>query len=82
MCIDKVRKKKIQWPQRFQIIKGVAKGVLYLHEESGQKKIHRDLKPAVILLDSEMNPKISRFAITRTFEDDQSELDTEVAGTM
>lgn len=80
--IDEVRRRELQWSQRFQIIMGVAKGVCYLHKESGLKTIHRDLKPTNILLDSEMNPRISGFGIAKRFGDDQAELDTRVAGTM
>lgn len=80
--IDEVRRRKLTWTQRFQIIVGVAKGVLYLHKESGLKTIHRNIKTTNILLDSEMNPRISGFGVARKFEDDRSELDTRVVGTM
>ncbi|KAH6791927.1 hypothetical protein C2S52_002404 [Perilla frutescens var. hirtella] len=82
LIFDEVRRGELQWSQRFQIIIGVAKGVLYLHKESGMKIIHRDLKLSNILLDTEMNPKISGFVIARRFEDDRAELDTRVVGTI
>lgn len=78
---DKSRCHQLQWSIYFKIIIGVAKGVIYLHQDSGLKIIHRDLKPSNILLDMEMNPKISGLGIAKSFEDDQSELDTTVAGT-
>ncbi|KAI3462614.1 hypothetical protein Pfo_019277 [Paulownia fortunei] len=62
---------------------GVAKGVIYLHQDSGLKIIHRGLKPTNILLDIEMNPKISGLGITRTFEEHQStKADSRVVGTL
>ncbi|KAL3624075.1 hypothetical protein CASFOL_032891 [Castilleja foliolosa] len=70
------------WELRFKIIKGIARGVVYLHQDSGLRVIHREIKLSHILLDSEMNPKISDFAIARTLAEDYSELDTRVVGTL
>ncbi|KAH6791933.1 hypothetical protein C2S52_002410 [Perilla frutescens var. hirtella] len=78
---DELRSHQLQWPTRFKIIIGVAEGIIYLHQDSGLKTIHRDLKPSNILLDIEMNPRISGFGNARSFENDQSELDTTIAGT-
>lgn len=54
------------------IICGIARGLVYLHAESGVKVIHRDLKPNNALLDADMNPKISDFGLARAFAGDQS----------
>ena len=56
---------------RFQIIVGIARGLLYLHQDSRLRIIHRDLKASNILLDSKMNPKISDFDLARNFSEDE-----------
>ncbi|KAK8310142.1 hypothetical protein V6Z12_D02G167500 [Gossypium hirsutum] len=79
---DPVKCLILNWEKRYKIIEGIAKGLLYLHEDSQYRIIHRDLKPANILLDEEMNPKISDFGMAKLFTVDQTRADTsKVVGT-
>ncbi|KAJ0678335.1 putative protein kinase RLK-Pelle-DLSV family [Helianthus annuus] len=64
---DETRSLMLNWPQRFNIIYGIARGILYLHQDSRLQIIHRDLKAGNILLDGDMNPKISDFGLARNF---------------
>jgi len=64
---DENRKSLLDWSKRLVIIEGIAEGLLYLHKHSRLRVIHRDLKPSNILLDSEMNPKISDFGLAKIF---------------
>ncbi|KAK3431778.1 hypothetical protein EUGRSUZ_E03623 [Eucalyptus grandis] len=68
----KTRENSLVWRRRFDIIIGIVRGLLYLHQDSRLRIIHRDLKASNVLLDNEMNPKISDFGVARVFGRDQS----------
>ncbi|KAJ9553608.1 hypothetical protein OSB04_017653 [Centaurea solstitialis] len=64
---DETKRSILDWPRRFHIINGMARGILYLHQDSRLQIIHRDLKAGNVLLDGDMNPKVSDFGLARKF---------------
>ncbi|CAM0879136.1 unnamed protein product [Alopecurus aequalis] len=79
---DREKRAQLDWPKRYQIILGLARGLLYLHEESPVKIIHRDIKASNVLLDDKLNPKISDFGMARLFLEDATHVNTfRISGT-
>ncbi|XP_024982836.1 probable LRR receptor-like serine/threonine-protein kinase RFK1 isoform X1 [Cynara cardunculus var. scolymus] len=72
----------LDWPTRFKICVGIARGLAFLHEESRLKIVHRDIKATNVLLDKDLNPKISDFGLARLHEDENTHVSTRVAGTI
>ncbi|KAL3807841.1 hypothetical protein ACJIZ3_000353 [Penstemon smallii] len=79
---DSNMQEKLDWKTRVHIIEGTAQGILYLHKYSRLRVIHRDLKASNILLDEDLNPKISDFGMARIFGGDDSRTNTKrIVGT-
>ncbi|XP_058194283.1 probable LRR receptor-like serine/threonine-protein kinase RFK1 [Rhododendron vialii] len=72
----------LDWPTRLKICIGIARGLAFLHEESRFKVVHRDIKATNVLLDGNLNPKISDFGLARLNEDEKTHISTRVAGTI
>ena len=72
----------LDWSTRYEICLGVARGLVYLHEEASVRIIHRDVKASNILLDSELVPKVSDFGLAKLYDDKKTHISTRVAGTM
>ncbi|KAG8479519.1 hypothetical protein CXB51_029281 [Gossypium anomalum] len=71
----------LDWPTRKKICIGIARGLAYLHEESRLKIVHRDIKATNVLLDKNLNPKISDFGLAKLDEEDNTHISTRIAGT-
>uniref|UniRef100_A0A6M2F083 non-specific serine/threonine protein kinase n=1 Tax=Populus davidiana TaxID=266767 RepID=A0A6M2F083_9ROSI len=72
----------LKWEQRFKIVKDVASGLLYLHEEWEQTVIHRDIKAGNVLLDSELNGRLGDFGLAKLYERGSNPITTKVVGTL
>nr|KYP69007.1 Putative serine/threonine-protein kinase receptor [Cajanus cajan] len=78
IIFDSIQRKFLDWPMRLNILNAIARGLLYLHQDSILRIIHRDLKASNILLDNNMNPKISDFGLARMCGSDQVEGSTSI----
>ncbi|EPS72702.1 hypothetical protein M569_02055, partial [Genlisea aurea] len=79
---DRGLKAKLDWATRRKICLGIARGLYYLHEESSLKIVHRDIKASNVLLDKDMNAKISDFGLAKLNEDGKTHISTRIAGTI
>eukprot|EP00253_Pinus_taeda_P007850 PITA_07850 len=82
ILFDPTKRNQLDWPKRYNIIMGVARGLLYIHQDSPLRIIHRDIKASNVLLDREINPKIADFGLARLFPEEETHVSTRVvAGT-
>jgi len=72
----------LAWPKQFQIIEGIAQGVVYLHQHSRSRTVHGDRKPSNILLDSDMTPRIIDFGLAQVLSYEDEKDTGLVAGTL
>lgn len=73
---------RLDWSTRHKICVGIARGLAYLHEESRLKIVHRDIKATNVLLDGQLNPKISDFGLAKLDDEANTHISTRVAGTL
>lgn len=81
LILESGRRDALDWKKRYDTIFGIARGLLYLHEDSHCCIIHRDIKASNILLDDKWVPKIADFGMARLYPEDQTHVNTRVAGT-
>ncbi|KAJ7529975.1 hypothetical protein O6H91_15G073400 [Diphasiastrum complanatum] len=74
--------KVLEWSNRYEIVKGVAAGLFYLHEGSEKQIIHNDVKPSNVLLDADFNPRLSDFGLAILIEDSKLAMTVTLAGTL
>ncbi|KAL9322276.1 hypothetical protein ACSQ67_010329 [Phaseolus vulgaris] len=72
---------QLDWPTRYKICVGIARGLAFLHEESRLKVVHRDIKATNVLLDKDLNPKISDFGLAKLDDEENTHISTRIAGT-
>lgn len=75
------RSEQLDWDARLNIIMGAAKGLAYLHHDCSPRIIHRDIKSSNILLDGNLEARVSDFGLAKLLEDEESHITTIVAGT-
>ncbi|XP_064958736.1 LRR receptor-like serine/threonine-protein kinase FEI 1 isoform X2 [Musa acuminata AAA Group] len=75
------RSEQLDWDARLNIIVGAAKGLSYLHHDCSPRIIHRDIKSSNILLDGNLESRVSDFGLAKLLEDEESHITTIVAGT-
>ncbi|CAF1709782.1 unnamed protein product [Brassica napus] len=73
---------KLEWAMRQKICVGIARGLAFLHEGSVVRMVHRDIKTTNVLLDADLNAKISDFGLARLHEEEHSHISTKIAGTI
>ncbi|KAJ4754751.1 G-type lectin S-receptor-like Serine/Threonine-kinase [Rhynchospora pubera] len=79
---DQKKARELDWEKRYKIIQGICRGLLYLHQDSRLRIIHRDLKASNILLDEDFNAKISDFGMAHIFPDNQNQaMTSRIVGT-
>lgn len=78
-CVE--RGEQLDWDSRVNIIIGAAKGLAYLHHDCSPRIIHRDIKSSNILLDGNLEARVSDFGLAKLLEDEESHITTIVAGT-
>ncbi|KAL2484519.1 Cysteine-rich receptor-like protein kinase 2 [Abeliophyllum distichum] len=79
---DSSKGKELNWEKRFEIIIGTAEGLVFLHENTKTRIVHRDIKASNILLDLRFHAKIADFGLARSFQEDKSHISTVIAGTL
>ncbi|XP_076893050.1 cysteine-rich receptor-like protein kinase 2 [Bidens hawaiensis] len=79
---DEIEGRELSWEKRFNIIIGISEGLVYLHKNTKNRIIHRDIKASNILLDLRFRPKIAYFGLARSFQDDKSHISTAIVGTL